>query len=359
MASSFDVDSVQKAKDCLRELAAKGVDPTQYTTDAWVADLDAVRAALGYPRVNLWGGSYGTRVALAYLRRHPDRVRSMVLDGVAPARGWWCRATSGRRASRRCTRCSPRAPPVAAVPRAAPRPRGARWRRLERELAAPGREVDVRRSAHGSSAPRRGSPSTRCSARCTAWPTRRNARRCIPEIVARASAGDFGPLFAAAQSALGEIGEQLTPALHYAVICSEDAPRITDADRAALGRPAKPRARAQHARRVRDLAARHRSPADFRAPVRSDVPVLLLSGGLDPVTPPAAADAVAATLPNSRHVVAPGLGHIVSRAVVRAADDRRLRRRRRAPRRCPPPASSIPRRHERRPLWPDRLGPQP
>src|SRR6185503_727443 len=44
-----------------------------------------VRAALGYGKVNLWGGSYGMRVELEYLRRHGDHVRSMVLDGVAPA----------------------------------------------------------------------------------------------------------------------------------------------------------------------------------------------------------------------------------------------------------------------------------
>ena len=43
-----------------------------------------MRDALGYPRWNLWGGSYGTRVAQEYLRRSPDRVRTMTLDGVAP-----------------------------------------------------------------------------------------------------------------------------------------------------------------------------------------------------------------------------------------------------------------------------------
>jgi pimeloyl-ACP methyl ester carboxylesterase len=43
-----------------------------------------VRAALGAPRVNLVGGSYGTRAALEYLRQFPQRVRRVVLDGVAP-----------------------------------------------------------------------------------------------------------------------------------------------------------------------------------------------------------------------------------------------------------------------------------
>jgi fermentation-respiration switch protein FrsA (DUF1100 family) len=53
-------------------------------------------------------------------------------------------------------------------------------------------------------------------------------------------------------------------------------------------------------------------PADFYAPVISDKPVLILSGGLDPVTPPAAGEEVARTLSHSRHIVAAGYGHIVS-----------------------------------------------
>ena len=58
--------------------------PRLYTNEPAVDDLDDVRAALGYERINLWGGSYGTRAALVYARRHPDRVRSVILDGAAP-----------------------------------------------------------------------------------------------------------------------------------------------------------------------------------------------------------------------------------------------------------------------------------
>ena len=85
LEAAIEFDPVPKAQACARELAAQGVDAAQYTTAAWVADLDAVRAALGYDKINLWGGSYGTRAALEYLRRHADHVRSVVLDGVAHA----------------------------------------------------------------------------------------------------------------------------------------------------------------------------------------------------------------------------------------------------------------------------------
>jgi pimeloyl-ACP methyl ester carboxylesterase len=79
------------AQRCLAELRdlrpPANVDVSRYITPEIVADVDAVRAALGYERINLWGGSYGTRVAQEFARRHPSRVRSMVLDGVAPPAG--------------------------------------------------------------------------------------------------------------------------------------------------------------------------------------------------------------------------------------------------------------------------------
>ena len=54
---SLEFDPVPKAAACARELAAKGVDASQYTTAAGIADLDAVRKALRYDKINLWGGS--------------------------------------------------------------------------------------------------------------------------------------------------------------------------------------------------------------------------------------------------------------------------------------------------------------
>ena len=86
LASALEIDPVPKARAGAAELASRGIDVAQYTTDAFIADLEDVRRALGYSRINLWGGSYGTRVAQEYLRRHPEVIRSVVLDGVAPPR---------------------------------------------------------------------------------------------------------------------------------------------------------------------------------------------------------------------------------------------------------------------------------
>jgi pimeloyl-ACP methyl ester carboxylesterase len=97
--------------------------------------------------------------------------------------------------------------------------------------------------------------------------------------------------------------------MFYAVACTEDAPFI-DLDEAA--------ARAEgtffgdRTEVLLEVCTAWRPgtlSAGWDAPVVSDVPVLLLSGEADPVTPPRYAARVAETLPNSLHVVGPGMGH--------------------------------------------------
>ena len=78
--SFFPVDDVRKCREQLEPKA----DLTLYTTTIAMDDLDDVRAALGYEQINLYGGSYGTRAALVYLRQHPKHVRTVMLHGVAP-----------------------------------------------------------------------------------------------------------------------------------------------------------------------------------------------------------------------------------------------------------------------------------
>lgn len=179
----------------------------------------------------------------------------------------------------------------------------------------------------------------------------------LPEIIDRAAAGDFGPLLAATQAAMGDVADQITPALHYSVICSEDAPRVTADERHVLA-SLRSRALAANMLEVCAIWPKASPPADAATAVRSDVPALLLSGGLDPVTPPSAAAVAAATLSNSRQVVARGAGHIVSAyacvprlisVFVETADASTL------------PASCIDflEKTKRSPLWPDRLGPAP
>ncbi len=69
---------------CYHRLTATGVDLDQYDTEANAADLADLRVALGIKQWNLWGISYGTRLALTEMRDHPEGIRSVVLDSVYP-----------------------------------------------------------------------------------------------------------------------------------------------------------------------------------------------------------------------------------------------------------------------------------
>jgi pimeloyl-ACP methyl ester carboxylesterase len=309
LALVLDIDPVESAAACARELAARGVDASQYTTAAWVADLDAVRAAMGYRQINLWGGSYGTRVAQEYVRRHPDRVRSMVLDGVAPpsmriSLDVW--PTRDAALSALIDACA-----AAAACRAAHPDLAATLASIQASLGATGREIAYADPRTGESR------SVRITydhvlAALQPFTYSPELRALLPEVIARAAAGDFAPLFATVDLVTADLAEQLNTALHYSVTCAEDVPRVTGADAEHRLANVRTATLARRGLAMCDVWPKGTAPADAFLPLRSSVPTLLLSGGLDPVTPPDYGDMVAKSLPNSRHVVAKGYGHIVS-----------------------------------------------
>jgi pimeloyl-ACP methyl ester carboxylesterase len=304
-----DVDIADAAQRCLREIMAAGnADLAQYTTAALVADVDAVRAALGYERINLWGGSYGTRVALEYLRRHPQRVRAMVLDGVVPPGlrinldAWPTRDAALAELFGACA--------GQAACRTAHPDLNATLAAIGRDLAS-GRTVTVADPRTGDAREMLLSFDLVVGA-LHALLYAPEFASLIPPLLERVQAGDYAPLVAATLLATDDPGRSMNQPLHFAVTCAEDAPRI-GADEAAPT-IAKLRAPALAARNLEACRGwpRPALPPDFGTPVVSDKPVLILSGGLDPVTPPANGRQVAESLVNSRHVVAAGYGHIVS-----------------------------------------------
>jgi len=352
---TFETDPRPRAELCANELRTNSVDAAQYTTSAWVADLDAVRAALGYPKLNLWGGSYGSRAALEYLRRYPERVRTVVLDGVVPPSirvsldVWPTRdaALSGIIAA---CRASPKC--VAAHPDPA-----ATLAAIEQDLGPDGRTIAL-------TDPRTGEPMNvtvtfdlvmGALQPLTYVP---ELGSLVPELLDRAANGDYGPLVATVDIVTGNLSEQMNAALHYSVTCAEDVPRIGAGERASALDNVRARELANLVIGVCDVWPRGDMPADFATPVQSDVPALLLSGGLDPVTPPAYAEEVARTLTNSKLIVATGFGHIVSSqgcaprlvaSFVETAGFAEL----------PSACLEHLQKSERPPLWPDRLGPKP
>jgi pimeloyl-ACP methyl ester carboxylesterase len=72
------------AAECRARLTAAGADLDGYTSEAAADDIEDLRKALGVEKWNLYGLSYGTRLALTVLRTHSEGVRSVVLDSVLP-----------------------------------------------------------------------------------------------------------------------------------------------------------------------------------------------------------------------------------------------------------------------------------
>jgi pimeloyl-ACP methyl ester carboxylesterase len=180
----------------------------------------------------------------------------------------------------------------------------------------------------------------------------------LPELLGLAAVGDYGPLFAATQSTSTNPVEQLNAALHFSVTCAEDAPRITPELATAALSGLRTRAIAENVIAVCSVWPRGHAPADFAQPVVSAKPVLLFSGALDPVTPPANGELVAKTLTNSRHIIATGFGHVVSpnacgpRLIASFVDEAGFAK-------LADSCVEYFARSRPPPLWPDRLAPQP
>ncbi|GAB4439171.1 MAG: alpha/beta fold hydrolase [Chloroflexi bacterium OHK40] len=287
-------------RNCLDSLDA---DPAHFTTEAAVADLDAVRDALGYERVNLLGVSYGTRTALSYLRRYPERVRSLVLDGVVPpemAIGDAMDRDGQRALDLTFSACEADQACAAAFPNLRANV-DALLARLERE--APRVRLDN---------PSTGAPAevtlTRGLAASTIFSLSYTPETTalIPLLIHTASAGDLRPLAAQSLITARELAESIDLGMRNAVLCAEDVPYYAATNNGTSYLGDMPQ---------RALAApcavwpRGEVPPDARTPLNSSVPALLLSGERDPVTPPAYGEAVGAGLPNSLHIVAPGQGH--------------------------------------------------
>ncbi len=134
----------------------------------------------------------------------------------------------------------------------------------------------------------------------------------LPFGISAAAAGDFNPLLAQNLEFADDVAENLSIGMHLSVVCAEDIPRITAADLASLSGSFFGRSLVDEFVRACKDWPRGNVPADFYEPVRSAVPALILSGGIDPATPPRHGDQVAATLTNARHLIAPQLGHGVS-----------------------------------------------
>jgi len=295
--------SLARLRECL---AGYEADTRLYTTPIAMDDLDDVRSALGYDRINLWGGSYGTRAALVYMRRHPDRARSAVLDGVAPPdmKLPLSFAADGQRALDRLLEACEEDPDCRGTFPAL----GERITRLLERLEEQPAELSLED-------PHTGAPEEVRIDRDTLASLLRNAlysptvSSLLPLLLERADAGDYRGL-AALASLAGEVPSNLSLGMMLSVLCTEDVALIAEPEAAAAtARTFLKRAALDRFQESCSFWPRGELPPGYHDPVASEVPVLVLSGELDPATPPRWGAAVAEHLPNAHHVVVPAAGH--------------------------------------------------
>ena len=290
---------------CIAELSAKA-DLRHYTSTDAVADLDAVRKAIGADKLNLVGVSYGTRMAQQYALRHPQHVRTITLDSPVPNTLGLGNIFAGNLDSAlqaQFTLCkeSPACKDRMGDPRA-------ELQAVLTRLRANPVPVTYRDGSTGEEI------TETITADHVAGLVRMYAYMpavgaLLPQLIREASQGRYANLMALAKMMQNDMAESMSMGMQMSVICSEDAGsmvvRAEDAD-TVLGN-----------RMVESMAAmceawpKGDKPADFNTPLKGDLPVLVLTGEFDPVTPPKYGEEIAKSLPKSRWLNLKGQGHNV------------------------------------------------
>ena len=301
----FPPAAVDRCRARLSALAALD----HYTTADAAEDLEAVRQALGYERLNLFGSSYGTRVVLEYLRRFSDHARSAMLWGVVPPdfqRPLWYPRDGQAAFDRLVADCAYDAACRRAFPAIVddlrellarldtkPVPFQLTDPRTQREVATSITSAGVAQAIWSA----------------LAEPDR---ARQLPWVIHAAARGDFAPL-RALDVAVRPPRRRYYNGMHLSVVCGEEVLHSTPAQIAAASGGSY--MNAERGLEYREACVRWQVPRSDSAAttaVVSRVPTLILSGEMDPITPPRWGSNAAATLANSRHLVLPHLSHEAS-----------------------------------------------
>ena len=287
---------LEAVRRCRKDLERKA-DLRYYTTPLAMDDLDEVRGWLGYPRLNLYGASYGTQAAMVFLRQHPERVRSVVLQGVVPLDvPMWIEypRNSQQALDQAFATCARQQGCHDAFPNLAQEFSALLERLAEKPVKVKVSESEI--------------PIDAEILRFFVTSVLYSAERIhdLPLLIHLAHAGDYQPL---ARKLAFRGGSEIPKGVYLSIVCNEEI----DFDAAAL--PAATAGTFLGAFRLgREVLAckewpRGWLPKDYRAPVRSNVPALVLTGALDHATPPRYGERLARSLANARHLVLPNRGH--------------------------------------------------
>ena len=289
----------EKVRACRAELEKKA-DLALYTTSIAADDLDEVRQAMGYGQINIFGGSYGTRAALVYLRMHGDHVRTIALEGVAPPEYLIPLAfpkTTQHSIDQLIARCAADAACNKDFPDVKKE-----FQAIVDKLEKSPAHFDVNNPSGGTQSVTLTRGMFVAALRPLLYIPQFVSE--FPYMIHRAYQDDWSIYGAVVLFVRGAIDKQIDRGMFLSVVCAEDVPATTET-----------MIRSETAGtylgdfQVRLFqAACHEwvqgaVPKNVHAPVRSAVPALLISGALDPATPPEASAQAAKDLSNSRVVI--------------------------------------------------------
>ena len=297
--------TIEYTKLCLEELP---YDPRFFTTSVAVTDIEAVRKALAYPSLNLYGVSYGSRVAQHFARRYPASTRTLVIDGVVPPQislGPEIATESQKAIDRILARCAgdsachERFPTVVddfarivAEVRAAPIP-------IEVPHPSSGRPESVDF----------GEGELAAAVRLLAYHP--NSIALLPLLIGEAGKGNYVPLGSQYLMTMIAMTDALSLGMHNAVLCSEDVPfyDASTIDYEGLAASYMSTFQLEALEAICSVWPAGPVDDDFKTPLATALPVLLLSGDADPITPPRYAELAAVDLENSLPLTGQGQGH--------------------------------------------------
>lgn len=305
----LDLDAeelAEAASDCLKGF---DIDVRLFTTSVAVQDLESVRLQLGIPAWNIYGISYGTRVAQHYLRRYPNAVRTLILDAVVPPSAVLGPeiAPLAQRALdnifERCaasTDCQQRFPEIASETAELL----ASLKKLPKEVTYEDISTGQLRTVAFSD------QHLALTLRLMSYSSQTAAL--LPSMLHEAiTNNNFAPLARQADLQASSLDQTLATGMHHTVVCTEDVPFInwqTDpgkSENTYLGGDLLDALKASCS-----VWPAGTIDADFHDPLVSNTPTLILSGANDPITPPNYGKAAAESLANVRHIINPHRGHM-------------------------------------------------
>ena len=296
--------SEQDINDCLAEFTG---DLSQYNSENAIRDFDAVRDVLGHQQINIYGGSYGTRAGLVYMRMFPDSLRSVVLDSVGPIEvpiGLFGQS-SAQSFKRLLEHCQQEKGCNNAYPNLADE-----FQQLMTRLAEKSVTVTIPHPRLGTHTEFVISKSKMLGIIFQQLYSVAS-RHLVPLIIHQAYLDNYMPL--AGLIAMTDGVQLAYIGLLFNITCNEDFPKITaqmsakDADNSFGGDDSQ-----LGFKKACSVWPQYRPGKAFYQAVTADIPTLILSGGLDPVTPPSNGDFSAATIPNSHHIIVDNVSHGVA-----------------------------------------------